>query len=473
MKRLLALLFLLVPAGVWAQTAALPVQQCIQPGTQAAVSGLISTNYQMGIVPSCTVTVYLTGTQTIATTTPQTPLTASPTGQFLIYAPINAGYDVVLSGGISPNTYPSPVTITNQFAGGSGCINGGSLAQGCTGGTSALAAAANIVQPVTWVAITEPPYNAVGDCTYSGSTSGCTANVTNIQAAIDYCFTVGCTVMLPANPNTTNGQTVYYLGGTLNPRGVSIIGPNGAGGYNNVAPAVVLRGAPGMDVFATGDPMNSGWTNPKDAFRLAHMGLVVDDTEDVSCGTGSCAAFVQNRLPGRTAFDCAITSSTAILTCTAQAHFRPGDTYGPSGSGQAIEVWGAGTQACTDGSGSTCLITTIQSWQSDSQVTLAANATNTVSSAHVYVSVLNYAVGQTLGNAAWAYDNAASGTAAGTSGAQFEDVSISTVSGTRAESERRLSLSGPKFYLWQHNDQDFGQGSHRFRFPVLGFGGCH
>lgn len=429
MKRLLALLFLLVPAGVLAQTAALPVQQCMQPGTQAAVSGLLSTNYQMGIVPSCTVTVYLTGTQTIATTTPQTPLTASPTGQFLIYAPINAGYDVVLSGGISPNTYPSPVTITNQFAGGSGCINGGSLAQGCTGGTTALAAAANIVQLVTWVAITEPPYNAVGDCTYSGSTSGCTANVTNIQAAIDYCFTVGCTVMLPANPNTTNGQTVYYLGGTLNPRGVSIIGPDGAGGYTNVAPAVVLRGAPGMDVFATGDPMNSGWTNPKSAFRLAHMGLDVDDTEDVSCGTGSCAAFVQNRLPGRTAFDCAITSSTAILTCTAQAHFRPGDTYGPSGSGQAIEVWGAGTQACTDGSGSTCLITTIQSWQSDSQVTLAANATNTVSSAHVYVSVLNYAVGQTLGNAAWAYDNAASGTAAGTSGAQFEDVSISTVSG--------------------------------------------
>ena len=41
----------------------------------------------------------------------------------------------------------------------------------------------------------------------------------------------------------------------------------------------MLRGAPGMDVFATGDPMNSGWTNPNYAFRLAHMGLDVDDTE--------------------------------------------------------------------------------------------------------------------------------------------------------------------------------------------------
>lgn len=325
-------------------------------------------------------------------------------------------------------------TFTDQNISGSGTTSCGSypfnLACGGTGASTALGSAANIVQPVTWVAITEPPYNAVGDCTYSGSTSGCTANVTNIQAAIDYCYTVGCTVMLPANPNATNGETVYYLGGTLNPKGVSIIGPPGAGGYANIAPAVVLRGAPGMDVFATGDPMNIGWINPKPSGRLAHMGLDVDDSFDVSCGTGSCAAFVKNRLPGRTAFDGVISAGFNVLTSNT-AMFRPGDTYGPSGSGQAIEVWGAGTQACTDGSGSTCLITTIQSWQSNKQVTLAADATATVGAAQVYVSVLNYAAGQTFGNAAWAYDNAASGTTSGTTGAQFEDVSIGTVSGTR------------------------------------------
>ena len=449
MKRLLALLFLLVPAGVWAQTAALPVQQCMQPGTQAAVSGLISTNYQMGIVPSCTVTVYLTGTQTIATTTPQTPLTASPTGQFLIYAPINAGYDVVLSGGISPNTYPSPVTITNQFAGGSGCINGGSLAQGCTGAITALAAAANIVQPVTWVAITEPPYNAVGDCTRSGSTSGCTANVTNIQAAIDYCFTVGCTVMLPANPNTTNGQTVYYLGGTLNPRGVSIIGPNGAAGYNDVAPAVVLRGAPGMDVFATGDPMNSGWTNPNDAFRLAHMGLVVDDTEDVSCGTGSCAAFVQNRLPGRTIYDLVCnTSNTSVTSATAM--FQPGDV------GQNFEADGCAA-------GGTPLTTTIASFISSTSVTLAVQPSAAHSGGHAYISVMGLSTTQTIGNCAWAYDNAASGTVVDASGADFTNVAIYTVSG---KSYQNNSCG----YLFQGNSLAYGtHWQHDFVEAPFGF----
>ena len=105
-----------------AQNAALPVQLCQQAGVKALTSGLPSTNYLQGVIPYCTVTVYLTGTTTVATTTPQTPLTASATGQFLIHAPINTGYDIVLSGGIPPNIYTSPVTITNQFAGYGGTV---------------------------------------------------------------------------------------------------------------------------------------------------------------------------------------------------------------------------------------------------------------------------------------------------------------------------------------------------------------
>ena len=100
-----------------AQNAALPVQLCQQAGVKALTSGLPSTNYLQGVIPYCTVTVYLTGTTIVATTTPQTPLTASASGQFLIYATVNQGYDVVLSGGIVPNTYPSPVTITGVFPG--------------------------------------------------------------------------------------------------------------------------------------------------------------------------------------------------------------------------------------------------------------------------------------------------------------------------------------------------------------------
>ena len=104
------------------QVAALPVQYCVQGGTQALTSGLRSTNYQEGIVPSCTITVYLTGTPTLATiysdsiSTPlSNPFTASSTGQFLIFAAVNQGYDVTLSGGIAPNTYLSPITFTGLY----------------------------------------------------------------------------------------------------------------------------------------------------------------------------------------------------------------------------------------------------------------------------------------------------------------------------------------------------------------------
>ena len=87
------------------------------------MSGLLSTNYQQGIVPSCTVTIYLTGTQTLATYyfsqsgAPQTgPFTASSTGQFLVYVTVNQGYDVTLSAGFPPNIYTTPLTLTDIFS---------------------------------------------------------------------------------------------------------------------------------------------------------------------------------------------------------------------------------------------------------------------------------------------------------------------------------------------------------------------
>ena len=126
MRRVLAFLILAV-GSAFGQTGALPLQQCIQGGTQAAVSGLLSTNYQQGIVPSCTVTIYLTGTQTLATYyfsqsgAPQTgPFTASSTGQFLVYVTVNQGYDVTLSAGFPPNIYTTPLTLTDIFSGGGG-----------------------------------------------------------------------------------------------------------------------------------------------------------------------------------------------------------------------------------------------------------------------------------------------------------------------------------------------------------------
>jgi len=122
---------------------------CEQGAQQASVSGLKSTNYQQGVVRSCTVTVYLSGTTTLATiyANPSSgalsnPFTASPTtGQWLFYAMQSGAYDVVLSGGITPNTYTSPVTLTGLLAGAGG--SGGGGASITVNGGSALSSPVN------------------------------------------------------------------------------------------------------------------------------------------------------------------------------------------------------------------------------------------------------------------------------------------------------------------------------------------
>jgi hypothetical protein len=97
-------------------------------GTKALTSGLSSTNYQQGIIPSCQITVYLTGTQTKATLfrdaggdTLSNPFTANTAGSvdpggWIFWAATNQGYDAVMSGGIPPNVYANPVTLTDMVA---------------------------------------------------------------------------------------------------------------------------------------------------------------------------------------------------------------------------------------------------------------------------------------------------------------------------------------------------------------------
>lgn len=93
---------------------------CNTGATHAITQGLNSLNFLQGEVPSCTVTVYQTGTSNLATiysnstgTSMANPFTASTVGKWDFYALGTAAYDVVLSGGIHPNTYPSPVTISD------------------------------------------------------------------------------------------------------------------------------------------------------------------------------------------------------------------------------------------------------------------------------------------------------------------------------------------------------------------------
>jgi hypothetical protein len=226
MKKILFLIFFLT-TSLYAQTAALN-GYCNLGATKALTSGLNSSNSFQGLVPSCTVTVYidsvysvenasytsggtvtgttgqtcnvtflggttdgtgtvtLTGTNTIgsgatitvssggdystapttatlssgtatcsgtaavsATMTPalatlysdssntvlSNPFTANTDASWLFYAAVNQGYDISMSGGISPYVYPSPVTITDLYLAGSGFS--GSLSGDVTGTQSA------------------------------------------------------------------------------------------------------------------------------------------------------------------------------------------------------------------------------------------------------------------------------------------------------------------------------------------------
>src|SRR6185369_10412495 len=105
---------------------------CQKGATKAVVSGLSSSNYLDGVIPSCSVTIYLPGTLTKATlysdaigTHLGNPFTANNSsstqpGYWLAYAAIGQTYDVVRSGGIAPNVYLNPVTIKVALSSGGG-----------------------------------------------------------------------------------------------------------------------------------------------------------------------------------------------------------------------------------------------------------------------------------------------------------------------------------------------------------------
>lgn len=169
MRRITLLLFVLVASSAFGQTAAFN-GFCTTGGTAATTQSLNSTNKLQGIIPLCTVTVYLTGTTTKATifadginTSLGNPFTASTKGQWLFWSALSQGVDVVLSGGggvptctTAPNCYTSPVTLTNLIVGGGGGGGGSSPAppsyavQFANVGASALASDPNIqINPTT------------------------------------------------------------------------------------------------------------------------------------------------------------------------------------------------------------------------------------------------------------------------------------------------------------------------------------
>jgi hypothetical protein len=115
--------------------------QCEKGDTFLLAFGTPTTNPAIGSFPSCIVTVYLTGTSTLAPnlyqnaagSTPLTnPFTANLDGSWLFFAPVSVGYDVVMSGG-TPFVLPTSFTLTDVLTGSSGDTGSGTVNIGIAG----------------------------------------------------------------------------------------------------------------------------------------------------------------------------------------------------------------------------------------------------------------------------------------------------------------------------------------------------
>ena len=134
--RQLALAVLLLSCGASAQI--LGYENFCQTGGQSVTTqGLQSITHVQRSYPSCTVTVYFTGTTNKApifkdslSTPLVNPFTANIDGSFLFYAGPTVCYDVTISGGNTGDSVPSPFTYTDQCLGAGGASSG--LPAGCS-----------------------------------------------------------------------------------------------------------------------------------------------------------------------------------------------------------------------------------------------------------------------------------------------------------------------------------------------------
>jgi hypothetical protein len=301
-------------------------------------------------------------------------------------------------------------TATGTVIGGTSAVP---LASGGTGATTASGALANLGGQQTFPVTA---YGAAGDCTTTGAVSGCTDNTLAIQAAINAAAAVGGAVYLPTNTALSSGPTVYYVAGTLSPKGVSLYGPPGGGGDSYYFAEVSVRGAPGKDVFATGDPAASGYVASPGGYIWKDFGIIVDDSVDAS------ASFT-HRKPGKTCSDVTLTNGSPTVTST-QCAFNQGDV------GQNVSVT----------NGTNTLTATIASVPMTSQfetntATLSSNWTYTSQTdATMYVAIMGQSLAQRIGNCALAYDDTATvGSNYGPLLAKFENLNIDSLSGVTGQ----------------------------------------
>lgn len=104
---------------------------CMKGNAFPLVFGTKATNPMMGSYPTCTVTVFISGTlvlapiySTVSLTVLANPFTANTDGSWLFFALVNTGYDIVMTGGTP--AFPTTRTYTDVQVGGTGTSTGGS-----------------------------------------------------------------------------------------------------------------------------------------------------------------------------------------------------------------------------------------------------------------------------------------------------------------------------------------------------------
>jgi len=359
MKKIILAIFLLA-SSLYAQTAALS-GYCDLGASQALTSGLSSSNYQQGLIPSCTVTVYLTGTTTLATiysdssSTPlSNPFTANADASWLLYASVDQGYDIVLSGGTSPNVYITPVTLTGIYA-------------------------------TSNVTINIPFYNVEA---YGAKCDGTTDDVAAIQSALKAAVASGGMVLIPGVcaiaspiilPTTASSSDLPY--GITGNWGGEIVALSS---FTN-AHAMIYR------QYTTNGPSNfiltsitlNGNSIATAATNIEYQRNVTVENVNISglvpTASGSDMYFGSSSTPSATA--ASYSSTGSVITITSGAHtFLAGDqgTISVSSSGDALyalngtsftvlssdlgtTTFSFSSTAISSGSGSTAAVFTLNS----------------------------------------------------------------------------------------------------------------
>ncbi len=227
MRRLfliLALMLMTVPAFAYESAQG----WCEKGGVKVSTGGLTSSTNVQASYPSCTVTVYVHGTSTLATiysdnaATP-TPIpggsfSATTTGHWTFYA-ANGSYDIVLSGG----GFSAPFTISDVIIGGSSgtnCVNSpgsdfGQVLAACLASLPNTGGIANMSDFTGAQAMTSDPF------------LGVTKNATVIYGAAQ--LTISTTVTSPGNILFT-----VPIGASFNPaagKTLTVLKPIEAGDY--------------------------------------------------------------------------------------------------------------------------------------------------------------------------------------------------------------------------------------------------